>query len=77
MGNNSNIVFLEKKNNKWIEKKSDIPQKWFLIVSKKSRFSIDQKSLNLHKIENRIIQYCREKEISIQIKSKKFHFNLQ
>lgn len=77
MGNNSNIVFLEKKNNKWVQKNSDIPQNWFLKVSKKSCFSINQKSLNFHKIENRIIHYCREKEISIQIKSKTFHFNLQ
>lgn len=70
MGNNSNIVFLERNNNKWIEKLSDIPQKWFLIVSQKPCFIIDKKNLNLFKTENRILHYCREKEKSLQIKSK-------
>lgn len=70
MGNNSNIVFLEKNNNKWIEKLSDIPHKWFLMVSKKPCFLIDKKNLNTFKTENRILYYCREKEKSLQIKSK-------
>jgi len=38
MVNNSNIVFLGKNNNKWIEKLSDIPQKWFLKTIKKPNF---------------------------------------
>lgn len=70
MGNNSNIVFLEKINNKWIEKLSDIPQKWFLIISKKPCFLIDKKNLCFFKTDNRILYYCREKEKSLQIKSK-------
>lgn len=70
MGNSSNIVFLEKNNNKWIEKLSDLPQKWFLIVSKKPCFTIDKKNLSIFKTENRILYYCREKEKSLQIKSK-------
>lgn len=70
MGNNSNIVFLEKNNNKWIEKLSDIPQQWFLIVSKKPCYIIDKKNLSVFKTENRILYYCREKEKLLQIKSK-------
>jgi len=77
MGNNSNIVFLEKNNNKWIEKLSDIPQKWFLIVSKKPCFLIDKKNLGIFKTENRILYYCREKEKSLQIKSNyNYNFNI-
>jgi len=72
MVNNSNIVFLGKNNNKWIEKLSDIPQKWFLKTIKKPNFLIDQKNFVLHKIENRIINYCREKEKELQIKSKNY-----
>lgn len=70
MVNNSNIVFLEKNNDKWIEKLSDIPQKWFLIISKKPCFLVGQKNLNSFKTENQILYYCREKEKSLQIKSK-------
>jgi len=70
MTNYSNIVFLEKQNNKWIEKSSDIPQKWFLILVKKSCFLLDQQNHKLLKIENRVLNYCREKEKSLQIKSK-------
>ena len=61
---------LEKNNNKWIEKLSDLSQNWFLIVSKKPCFIIDKKNLNFFKTENRILYYCRDKEKSVQIKSK-------
>uniref|UniRef100_A0A2S2NXQ7 Transcription factor IIIC 90kDa subunit N-terminal domain-containing protein n=1 Tax=Schizaphis graminum TaxID=13262 RepID=A0A2S2NXQ7_SCHGA len=77
MGNNSNIVFLEKNNNKWIEKLSDIPQKWFFIVSKKPCFLIDKKNLSVFKTENRILSYCREKEKSLQIKNFVFTHTLK
>lgn len=77
MGNNSNIVFLEKNNNKWIEKLSDIPHKWFLMVSKKPCFLIEKKNLNSFKTENRILYYCREKEKSLQIKNFVFTHTLK
>lgn len=63
-------MFLEKQNDKWLEKLSDIPQKWFLILAKKSQFLLDQQNHKLLKAENRILNYCREKEKSLQIKSK-------
>lgn len=69
LGSNSNIVFLEKNDEKWIEKLSDIPQKWFMNLSKKPCFLKDQNNLNNLKIECRILDYCREKEKSLQIKS--------
>lgn len=70
MTKNSTIVFLEKQNNKWIEKLSDIPQKWFLILSKKSRFSLDQQNHELLNIDNGVLRYCRDREKSLHIKSK-------
>lgn len=70
MGNYSNIIFLERNNDKWVEKLSDIPKKWGLIISKTPCYSLDKKKLNSLKIENRILCYCREKEKSLQIKSK-------
>lgn len=70
MGSNSNIVFLKKKNNEWIEQLSDIPQKWFMIVSKKPDFLINKTNFNILKMENQIFYYCREKEKELQIKSK-------
>ncbi|XP_025414080.1 uncharacterized protein LOC112686136 isoform X2 [Sipha flava] len=69
MGSNSNIVFLEKKNNEWIENLSDLPQKWFMIVSKKPDFLINKTNINILKMENQIFYYCREKEKELQIKS--------
>lgn len=69
LGSNSNIVFLEKNDEKWIEKLSDIPQKWFMEISKKQCFLKDEKNLNNLKIECRILDYCREKEKSLLIKS--------
>lgn len=70
MGSNSNIVILEKNNNEWVEKLSDIPQKWFMIVSKKPDFFLNKTNFNILKKQNCIIYYCREKEKELQIKSK-------
>lgn len=67
--NNSTIVFLEKSNDEWIEKLSSLPQDWFMI-SKESDFLLDLPNYNLFKIENRVLYYCREREKTLQIKSK-------
>lgn len=67
MGNYSNFVVLEKNDDKWIEKYSDIPQKWFLIVSKKKSSSVE--NFDILKTENRTFFYCRQKEKQLQIKS--------
>lgn len=69
MENNSNIVFLEKKDDEWIEKLSGIPQEWFIILSNKPDFLLDLPNYNYFKIENRVLYYCREREKSLQIKS--------
>lgn len=70
MGNNCNIVYLEKNCDTWIEKLSNIQQNWFLTTMKKPGFLIDQNNFKLHKIENRTLNYCQEKEKVLQIKSK-------
>lgn len=69
MENNSNIVFLEKDNDGWLEKFSDIPQNWFLIASKKPYLLLDQHDRKSFKIGNQVFYYCREKEKLLQIKS--------
>lgn len=70
MGSHSNIVFLEKDNKKWIEKLSDIPHKWFLVVMKNYSFVVDQKDLKLLRVDNIILSSIREREKTLHIKSK-------
>lgn len=70
MGSNSNIVFLEKNCDKWIEKLSNIPQNWFLTIMKEPCFLINQNNFEIIQFENRILSYCREKEKILKIKSK-------
>lgn len=69
MGSYSNIIFLEKNNNKWIEKRSDLPHKWFLIVSKKQCLSEDKNNLDILDTENKTLFCCRQKEHYLRIKS--------
>lgn len=70
MENNSNIVFLNKDHNGWLEKFSDIPQNWFLIASKKPCLLLDQLNSKSFKIGNQVFCHYREKEKMLQIKSK-------
>lgn len=70
MENNSNIVFLEKSNNEWTEKLSDLPHKWFTELLKKSDSLVNQFKNNFFKIENQVLYNCREREKALQINSK-------
>lgn len=70
LGNNTNIVYLEKNCDTMIEKFSNIQQSWFLTTMNKPCFLVDQNNFKLHKIENRVLNYCLEKEKVLQIKSK-------
>lgn len=67
MTNSGSIVFLDKQNGKWIEKLSEIPQKWFLHLSKDADGVCNLKK-NYTK-DNRILMYCREREKNLHIKS--------
>lgn len=68
MGNHSNIIYLKRENGKFNQRMSDIPQNWFSIVSRDPRFNLNNP--NSFEYENRILNYCREKERLVQIKSK-------
>lgn len=70
MENNSNIVFLDKDHNGWLEKFSDIPQNWFLIVSKKPSLLLGKQDNKSYKIGNQVFCHYREREKLLQIKSK-------
>lgn len=63
-------MFLEKSCDKWIEKLSNIPQNWFLTIMKEPCFLINQNNFEIIQFENRILNYCREKEKTLKIKSK-------
>ncbi|XP_050432279.1 uncharacterized protein LOC126840518 isoform X1 [Adelges cooleyi] len=65
--NSGSIVFLDKQNGKWIEKLSEIPQKWFLHLSKDADGVCNLKK-NYTK-DNRILMYCREREKNLHIKN--------
>ncbi|XP_050542115.1 uncharacterized protein LOC126905956 isoform X2 [Daktulosphaira vitifoliae] len=68
MTNNSNIVFLEKCNGKWLEKLSDIPQKWFLLKIKDLDNKLNLENMNPRN-ENTILIYSRDREKEILIKN--------
>ncbi|VVC26702.1 Hypothetical protein CINCED_3A017806 [Cinara cedri] len=69
LANNSNIVFLTKNNDGWLEKFSDIPQNWFLVSSKTPHLLKDRPDHKSFKFNNQVFYYCREKEKLLQIKN--------